>query len=163
MAENNTNDTIEEINLQDIEQFLCFNVAEKVFAFELLGVHEILKPVFITRLANVQDYILGVINLRGEIIPIVDVRRRFGFAYSELTPSSRIIVVVSPKHEKKFGVLVDEVKHVIKVDKKNISTTRDEMMSENYNQLVKSVSRSDGSLILNLGVDDILEFREGEN
>lgn len=161
---NNQNKDIyeEEVNLQDIEQFLCFGVGKKVFAIELLNVHEILKPVFITRLANVQEYIMGVINLRGEIIPIVDIRKRFGLDFSELTAFSRIIVVVSSKYEKKFGVLVDEVKQVSKIDKRNISVTIDDMLSDNLNQLVKSVSRSDGNLILNLAVDDIIEFAKGE-
>jgi len=156
------NNLLEESNLQDIEQFLCFGITGKVFGFELLSVHEILKPVYITRMANVQDYVLGVINLRGEIIPIVDIKRRFGLEYVKLTQASRIIVVVSEKQEKKFGVLVDEVKHVIKVEKKHISSTIDDMLSDNYSRLVTSVSRFDNNLILNLGVDDIMEFNQEE-
>ena len=152
----------DEINLQDIEQFLCFGIETELFAFELLSVNEILKPVFITRLANVADYIMGVINLRGEIIPIVDLRKRFGFGYVELKSSSRIIVVVSGKNDKKFGVLVDEVKQVLKIDKKDISESVDDIAIMNYYELVNSVSRFDGKLILNLSVDDMIEMTTGE-
>lgn len=144
-----------EANLEDIEQFLTFSIEGELFGIRLLLVHEILKPVFITRLPNVESYILGVTNLRGEIIPIIDLRKRFSGNNTELALQSRIIVVMLK--EKRCGILVDEVKQVVKVNRFQISDAIDDL-SLNYNKMVESVSRYDENLILNLGLDQIIEF-----
>lgn len=144
-----------EANLEDIEQFLTFRVGEEIFGIRLLLVHEILKPVFITRLPNVEDYTLGVINLRGEIIPILDLKKRFSKTDSEVLHQSRIIVVML--NEKRSGIFVDEVKQVVKVHKKLISETIDDL-SLNYSKMVESVSRYGDHLILNLSLEQIIEF-----
>ncbi len=144
-----------EANLEDIEQFLTFSIDGEMFGIRLLLVHEILKPVFITRLPNVEEYILGVINLRGEIIPIIDLKKRFSGSSTDLSPPSRIIVVMLK--EKRCGILVDEVKQVVKVNRFQISDAIDDL-SLNYNKMVESVSRYDENLILNLGLDQIIEF-----
>ncbi|MGQ2843913.1 chemotaxis protein CheW, partial [Leptospira interrogans] len=65
------------------KEYLTFNVEEEIFGIDILKIHEILKPVPITRIPNGDDYILGVINLRGEIIPILDLKQVFGIGYSD--------------------------------------------------------------------------------
>lgn len=144
-----------ESDLGDLEQFLTFLVAGEYFGIRLLLVHEILKPVPITRVPNVHDYILGVINLRGEIIPIIDLKKRFHEEDTELLPISRIVVVML--EEKRIGILVDEVKQVVKVQKDFISYTVDDL-SLNYNKMVESVSRHEDHLILNLDLEEIVDF-----
>ncbi|MDZ4727820.1 MAG: chemotaxis protein CheW [Leptospira sp.] len=145
----------QESDLGDIEQFLTFTIEGEYFGLQLLHVHEILKPVMITRIPNVADYILGVINLRGEIIPIVDLKKRFHQLDSEILPISRIVVVML--NEKRCGILVDEVKQVVKIQKDFISDTVDDM-SLNYSKMVESVSRHEGHLILNLDFTQIVDF-----
>ncbi|TGL57966.1 purine-binding chemotaxis protein CheW [Leptospira ognonensis] len=142
-------------DLGDIEQFLTFTINGEYFGLQLLHVHEILKPVMITRIPNVEDYILGVINLRGEIIPIVDLKKRFHEIDSDITPISRIVVVML--NEKRCGILVDEVKQVVKVQKDFISYTVDDL-SLNYSKMVESVSRHENHLILNLDFTQIVDF-----
>ncbi|MCZ8155662.1 MAG: chemotaxis protein CheW [Leptospira sp.] len=144
-----------ENDMGDIEQFLTFKIEGEFFGLQLLHVHEILKPVLITRLPNVSDYILGVINLRGEIIPIVDLKKRFHSNDSTINPISRIIVVML--NEKRCGILVDEVKQVVKIHKDFISYTVDDL-SLNYSKMVESVSRHDNNLILNLDFNQIVDF-----
>ncbi|TGN17705.1 chemotaxis protein CheW [Leptospira idonii] len=144
-----------ESDLGDIEQFLTFTIEKEFFGIRLLLVHEILKPVLITRIPNVEEYILGVINLRGEIIPIVDLKKRFHQSDSEIFPISRIVVVML--EEKRIGVLVDEVKQVVKIQKEFISYTTDDL-SLNYSKMVESVSRYEDHLILNLDLDQIVDF-----
>ncbi|MDF3822049.1 chemotaxis protein CheW [Leptospira sp. 96542] len=145
----------QESDLGDLEQFLTFAIDKEFFGIRLLLVHEILKPVLITRIPNVENYILGVINLRGEIIPIVDLKKRFHGEDSDLMPISRIIVVMI--EEKRIGILVDEVKQVVKIQKEFISYTTDDL-SLNYSKMVESVSRHDEHLILNLDLEQIVDF-----
>lgn len=142
-------------DLGDIEQFLTFTINGEYFGLQLLHVHEILKPVMITRIPNVEEYILGVINLRGEIIPIVDLKKRFHEVDSDIMPISRIVVVML--NEKRCGILVDEVKQVVKVQKDHISYTVDDL-SLNYSKMVESVSRHENHLILNLDFTQIVDF-----
>lgn len=146
---------IEESLSEETTQFLSFIVEDEMFGIELLTVHEILKPVPITRVPNVEDYILGVINLRGEIIPIIDLKKRFDIIYTDLIPTSRFIVVM--REEKRFGIFVDEVKQVVKVPGSNISYTTDDL-SLNYGSLIDSVSRVNGQLILNLGILTLVDY-----
>ncbi|EOQ97662.1 CheW-like protein [Leptospira wolbachii serovar Codice str. CDC] len=145
----------QESDLGDLEQFLTFTIDKEFFGIRLLLVHEILKPVLITRIPNVDDYILGVINLRGEIIPIVDLKKRFHGTDSEIFPISRIIVIMLD--EKRIGILVDEVKQVVKIQKDFISYTTDDL-SLNYSKMVESVSRYEDHLVLNLDLEQIVDF-----
>jgi|JI8StandDraft_1071087.scaffolds.fasta_scaffold00054_15 purine-binding chemotaxis protein CheW len=153
LAERTKNEA--ENDLGDIEQFLTFAINGEFFGLQLLHVHEILKPVLITRIPNVEDYILGVINLRGEIIPIVDLKKRFHGQDSDILAISRIVVVML--NEKRCGILVDEVKQVVKVQRDFISYTVDDL-SLNYSKMVESVSRYDNHLILNLDFTQIVDF-----
>jgi purine-binding chemotaxis protein CheW len=144
---------------EDTSQFLSFVVDKEYFGLELLAVHEILKPVPITRVPNVENYILGVINLRGEIIPILDLKKRFDLGYTELNPTSRFIVIMV--NEKRIGIFVDEVKQVLKVPESCLSYTTDELHLS-YGRLIDSVSRMNEQLILNLAIEQLVGFvKEG--
>lgn len=144
-----------EIDPGEIEQFLTFTLNGEFFGFRLLVVHEILKPVLITRLPNVESFIMGVVNLRGEIIPIVDLKKRLHLVDTEIFPISRIIVVMI--NEKRCGILVDEVKQVVKIHKSFISYPTNDL-SLNYSEMVESVSRYENHLILNLDFEKIVDF-----
>ncbi|MBE8401036.1 chemotaxis protein CheW [Leptospira borgpetersenii] len=142
------------------KEYLTFNVNKEIFGIDILKIHEILKPVPITRIPNGGDYILGVINLRGEIIPIIDLKQVFGIGYSDIIPSTRIIVVV--QDEKRAGILVDTVRQVVKIqyDKINSNTTDD--LTLNYSSLIESVSQADETLILNLNLSVLINFEREE-
>ena len=123
------NNTIEKESNQNefIEydlQILIFRLAEKLFALDILKVLEILKPMGMTRLPNAPFYVLGVINLRGEIIPILDLKRLFGLGDVEITKASRVIE--TDFEGKKVGLLVEEVQQV-----SNIKLTSIESPGEN--------------------------------
>nr|WP_243393335.1 chemotaxis protein CheW [Leptospira perolatii] len=136
-------------------EFLSFEVDKELFGIDILHIHEILKPVQITRIPNVDDYILGVINLRGEIIPIMDLKKLFGLGFAEVLPSTRIIVVVQA--EKRGGLLVDSVKQVIKVHEDKVSKA-DASISIQYSDLIESVSQHEDSLVLNLNLGMIVNY-----
>ncbi|WP_061222234.1 chemotaxis protein CheW [Leptospira weilii] len=138
------------------KEYLTFNVNEEIFGIDILKIHEILKPVPITRIPNGGDYILGVINLRGEIIPIIDLKQVFGIGYSDIIPSTRIIVVV--QDEKRAGILVDTVRQVVKIQYDKINTNTTDDLTLNYSSLIESVSQADETLILNLNLSVLINF-----
>jgi purine-binding chemotaxis protein CheW len=99
-------------------QIVCFKIGREEYGLEILAVQEILKLPKVTRLPKSADFIMGVINLRGKVIPIVDLSRRFNIEGTESLPDRRAIVVEI--RGKKVGLAIDSVSHVIKVDEKDI-------------------------------------------
>lgn len=100
------------------EQYLTFMLAGEEYGVDILRVQEIKGWDKVTRIPHSPDYVLGVINLRGAVVPIVDLRRRFGLEAIEFGPTTVIIVmrVAGTRNERTVGVVVDAVSEVYNVD-----------------------------------------------
>ena len=94
-------------------KFLTFFLAGEEYGIEILSVHEIIGMMPITSVPGTPDYICGIINLRGKIIPIVDLRRKFGMESKEQTAETCIIVVHVQGVE--VGTVVDRVSEVLNI------------------------------------------------
>jgi len=94
-------------------QLVVFRLAQDVYGFDIQAVREIIRMQEITRVPNAPEQIEGVINLRGRICPIMDLRKRFDVAISEATAESRIVVVEIAGED--VGVIVDAVTEVLRV------------------------------------------------
>lgn len=142
----------------DIVQLVSFIIDEVEYGVDILAVHEILRLPEITRLPNVPRYIRGVINLRGNVIPVVDVRERFGLSKAKFTDLTRIIVVEIG--EKLVGLLVDNVHQVVRIPDKDIDPPSDliEGVSEDF---IKGIGKLRDRLIVILNLGNIL-FSEEE-
>ena len=99
-------------------QIVCFKIGSEEYGIDILQVQEILKLPKVTKLPKSKPYIMGVIDLRGKVLPIVDLSKRFGIESNKLTENSRAIVVNIGG--KKVGLGIDSVSHVIKVNAKDI-------------------------------------------
>ncbi len=97
----------------DILQLVTFNVGNEEFAVNILNVQEINRMTDLTRVPNASDYIKGVINLRGKVIPIIDLRKRIGLEAKVSDSSTRIIVIEI--NEKVVGFIVDKVNEVMRI------------------------------------------------
>ncbi len=97
----------------DLLQLVTFEVGSEEFAIPILSVQEINRMMQITRVPQSPDFVEGVINLRGKIIPVVDLRRRFGLPASESHGDNRIIVVEI--HGRVIGFTVDRVNEVLRI------------------------------------------------
>jgi purine-binding chemotaxis protein CheW len=100
------------------EQFLTFMLAGEEYGVDILRVQEIKGWDKVTRIPHTPDYVLGVINLRGAIVPILDLRRRFGLDTTEFGPTTVVIVVrvAGARVERTVGMVVDAVSEVYNVD-----------------------------------------------
>ena len=98
-------------------KYMTFKLAEEEYGLEILKVREIIGLMDITRVPGTADYIRGVINLRGKVIPVVDLRRKFEMPKTEATDQTVIIVVqyATSKGEYTMGILVDEVLEVLNI------------------------------------------------
>jgi purine-binding chemotaxis protein CheW len=107
-----------EIKSQNAVQLIAFSIGEQTYGVEITTVREIRAWSGATPLPNTRDYVRGVINLRGTIVPIFDLRARFGDGRT--SPTKTHVVVVMSVGEKWIGMLVDAVSDILTVDKGDI-------------------------------------------
>jgi purine-binding chemotaxis protein CheW len=144
---------IDDTDSIDILQLVSFKLDEIEYGIDILSVHEILRIPEITRLPNTPEYIKGVINLRGNVIPVVDIRLRFGMQQVALTELSRIIVVEIG--EKRVGLLVDNVYQVIRLSRSRIDEPHD-LIEGISTEFISGIGRLQDRLIVILRLDNIL-------
>ena len=102
----------------DGNQFLTFQLGEELYGVDILRVQEIKGYTAVTKIPNTPAHIKGVLNLRGTIVPIVELRTKFGMQTIDYTMFTVIVVVVV--REKIMGLVVDAVSDVLNIDKKDI-------------------------------------------
>jgi purine-binding chemotaxis protein CheW len=147
--------------VSDIEtvQIVSFLLDDVEYGINILRVHEIIRMPEITRLPNTPEYIKGVINLRGSVIPVVDVRIRFGLPQGNITDLTRVIVVETG--EKLVGLLVDSVYQVIRMPGRNIDPPAD-LIEGISDEFINGIGRVSGRLVVILNLDNILFSRSNE-
>lgn len=134
-------------------QLVTFIIEKEEFGIDILNVQEIIKPVDITRVPNSSPYVKGVINLRGRIVPVVDLRARFHLP--QRTPDKNTRIVVVELEEKVVGFLMDAVKQVIRVDRAIIEPPPPQATSFDSNYL-KGVAKLDDRLLTLLDLNNLL-------
>lgn len=143
----NHNTTIEDDTLKD--RFLSFNIANEVYAFPIKYVTEIIGLQYVTEVPNIKEYIVGIINLRGIIVPVVDIRKRFNMPAIEYTDRSCIIVIHISNYD--VGLLVDGVSEVI-VLKSDIITAPPKTNKKTQSRFIKGIAKlgKDVKIILDM-------------
>lgn len=138
------------------KKYVVFKLQNEFYGIDIENVQGIEKVQDFTKVPNAKDYIKGVINLRGEVVPIIELRKRFGLAEREIDENSRIIVVFL--NEIQVGILVDSSSEVIEFNSEeiDIAPTSIENNSEDF---VKSIGKKDGRLIILLSTEKILDIK----
>lgn len=144
------------------ESYLTFNLADELFAAPVSKVVEILEVPRITKVPQAPSYVKGVINLRGNVLPLIETRLRFGFEPVENTVNTSIVVLeVEAENQETLllGALVDQVREVMEV--------RDEQIKEAPNvgsryksAFIKGMLNHDESFIMLLDVDKVFSSEE---
>lgn len=139
--ERHTEETAED----DVEEFLCFRLSDEEYAIDIHHVREIIKMLDITKVPKTPDFMLGIISLRGVIIPLLDLRMRLSLEVSEYTNKTRIIIASSG--DTRMGMVVDAVTEVVRL-KKGIMEAPPAMLSSIDVDLLKGVSRHEERLLI---------------
>lgn len=114
-----TKESAQQIGIDtDGSQFLTFQLGEELYGVDILRVQEIKGYTTVTKIPNTPDYIKGVLNLRGTIVPIVELRTTFGMPTIDYTMFTVIVVVVV--RDRIMGLVVDSVSDVLNISKKDI-------------------------------------------
>jgi len=148
---------VDEKTIEQEKQLVVFNLYNEEFGLEITQVREIIKLPSITKLPHVSDYVEGVTNIRGEIIPIISLRKRFSILEEEATSETRVIIV--DVNENRVGFIVDAVTEVMRLPASAIEPPPRNIagLSAEY---LKGVGKIDNRLIILLEVSKILTSTE---
>ncbi|WAM34617.1 chemotaxis protein CheW [Caldicellulosiruptor morganii] len=139
------NESLEELEEGMKDRYLIFTVDNQYYGIEIKYVIEIVGLLPITYLPHQRDYIRGIVNLRGKIIPVIDARIRLGKVYKEYQERTCIIVVSINGFQ--VGIIVDYVNEVAIIKEEEI-TSLPEVERQDDKRFVKGVANSSGRLIL---------------
>lgn len=135
------------------EQLVTFSLGSEEFGVDIMRVQEIIRIPPITRVPKAETYIEGVINLRGNVIPVISLRTRFGMTRVEETDLSRIVVL--QVQTKVFGVWVDAVTEVLRLDSEAIEPPPPISIGMD-SQFIRGVGKIGERLLILLDLDHII-------
>lgn len=145
-------------------KYLTFQLGTEVFGLEILKVQEILGILPVTRVPRTPDFVRGVINLRGKVIPVLDLRSKFGLPRQEDGKRTCIIVaqIESDRGTVIMGVIVDEVSEVLNIQAEQIES------SPNFGEgvhtdFILGMGKVGQKVVMLLDVDKVLSARELKN
>jgi len=141
----------------DEQQVVVFLLASDTYAVDIGSVREIIRMQDITRVPRTPDFVEGVINLRGKVIPVIDPRKRFALEVSDCTPESRIVVVdVEGQH---VGMVVDAVTEVLRI-RQSLIEPPSTVITTADSDCIKGIAMTDERLIILLSLETLLSEKE---
>lgn len=149
-------DIAEAGSIDQIKQYIDVMINNEQYGIDISYIDNIIRMQRITRVPKAQEYFPGVINLRGEIIPVMSLRRRFGFEDDVFTPKTRILIL-KPEPQASIGFIVDEVREVITLKEEEIDRV---VTSEDKNTYITGIGKHTKGLISILNVAAVLQDKE---
>jgi len=140
------------------QQYIVVRLGEEQYGVDIRYIDNIVRMQKITRVPKVAPYLKGVINLRGEVIPIMSLRLKMFLPEDEITKATRIIILKLEQYGS-IGVIVDEVKEVVTLDEQQIEKVSYDSKEERMNFL-GGIGKYDGGLISLLDFNLVMQERE---
>jgi len=139
-------------------QLVVFKIGDEEFGVEINQVREIVKLVSITRMPRAPVFIEGVVNLRGQIITVIDLAKRLDLPSAGKTDATRIMVV--EVGEDTVGMIVDSVSEVLRLSADDIEDTPALIDTEVHEQYLRGVGKSEDRLLILLDLNEVLSTEE---
>jgi purine-binding chemotaxis protein CheW len=134
-------------------QLVVFQLGAELYGVEIARVHEIIRLQSVTRVPRAPAFVEGVINLRGKVIPVIDLRRRFGLPAADHTRASRVVVVEIG--EQVVGIVVDSVSEVLRV-KSSIVEPPSPVVAGIDSEYLHGIAKLPDRLVILLDLDRVL-------
>jgi purine-binding chemotaxis protein CheW len=141
----------------EVLQYVTFRLDDETYGINVMQIQEVLRYSEIAPVPGSPDYVLGIINLRGNVVTVIDTRRRFGLNDADATDSSRIVVMESA--DQVMGILVDSVAEVVYLKSSEIETAPN-VGSEESARFIQGVCNKNGELIILVEFDKMLTDHE---
>lgn len=152
---------IDEPDAEDLNQYLTFHIDKELLAIGILDIKEIIEVGTISRVPLTPAFIRGVINLRGRVLPVLDLSARLGRRSTDLTKRSCIVIVEvhAGDASQTLGMLVDEVNEVIEISPENIQPAPD-FGTDIRTDFIDRMGKIDDVFIVILNVNNVLSIEE---
>ena len=149
--------TVEESVGGEVIQFVTFIIKDEVYGINVMQVQEVLRVTEIAPVPGAPAYVLGIINLRGNVVTVIDTRARFGLPSNETDDSSRIIVFESEKQV--VGILVDAVAEVVELYENEIDVAPN-VGTEDSSRYIQGVATREQGLLILVDLNKLLTDEE---
>ncbi|MBF0118004.1 MAG: purine-binding chemotaxis protein CheW [Desulfobacterales bacterium] len=150
-------DTFDNMVSSEGDQYVTFTVAEEEYGIDILQVQEIISYKGFTKIPNVSSFVKGVLNLRGAVVPVIDLRIKFKMEEKKYNKYTVIVIVVVSG--KTMGIIVDAVSDVVGLNKNEIQPTP-EFAAKINTDFIKGMGKKKDSFIILLDIEKILSFEE---
>ncbi|SCG83427.1 purine-binding chemotaxis protein CheW [Proteiniborus sp. DW1] len=144
-------------NSNDNLKYVVFKMDEEHYGIDIANVKSIERMQYFARVPNSPEYVKGVINLRGEVVPVIDLRLRFELSQKEVDSNSRIIIVFV--NDLEIGLLVDSSSEVMEINSKEIDNppaVKDSVMEG----FIKGIGKKDGKLIILIDIEQVIGIKD---
>lgn len=158
MEETKTNPEGRTIKVDEGKQYIVVKLGTEQYGIDIQYVDNIVRMQNVTRVPKAQHYFKGVINLRGEIIPVMSMRLKFGLEADEYTNTTRIIII-KLEPQSAIGIIVDEVKEVVTLSEENIDKP-DYSEGDEKGSYLSGIGKHDDGLISLLNIAAVIIEKE---
>ncbi|MEJ2764130.1 chemotaxis protein CheW [Photobacterium sp. MCCC 1A19761] len=153
--------SVAEIQKEDgndqVLQWVTFQLEDETYGINVMQVREVLRYTEIAPVPGAPDYVLGIINLRGNVVTVIDTRARFGLMPGETSDNTRIVIIEAEKQV--IGILVDSVAEVVYLRSSEIDSTPS-VGTEESAKFIQGVSNRDGELLILVDLNKLLSDDE---
>lgn len=140
------------------KQFIVVKLGGEDYGIDIAYIDNIVRMSHITRVPKSQPYYVGVINLRGEVVPVMSLRKRFGLESDEYTAATRIIIIRT-EDQSMIGFVVDEVREVVNIDPRTIEKPSFKL-DENKASYLAGIGKNNESLISLLDIKAVISEKK---
>ena len=140
-----------------ILQWVTFKLDNETYGINVMQVQEVLRYTEIAPVPGAPSYVLGIINLRGNVVTVIDTRQRFGLHNAEITDNSRIVIIEADKQV--VGILVDSVAEVVYLRQSEIETAPNVGNDESA-KFIQGVCNKNGELLILVELDKMMSEEE---
>ncbi len=140
-----------------ILQYVTFRLDDETYGINVMQIQEVLRYTEIAPVPGAPDYVLGIINLRGNVVTVIDTRKRFGLSESEVSDHTRIVVL--EVEGQVVGILVDSVAEVVYLRQSEIETAPN-VGNEESARFIQGVCNKNGELIILVEFEKMLSEEE---
>lgn len=141
----------------EVLQWVTFQLDKETYGINVMQVQEVLRYTEIASVPGAPDYVLGIINLRGNVVTVIDTRSRFGLPPAEVSDNSRIVIIEAEKQV--IGIMVDSVAEVVYLRSSEIDAAPS-VGTEESAKFIQGVSNRDGELLILVDLNKLLNDEE---
>ena len=141
----------------EVLQWVTFQLDRETYGINVMQVQEVLRYTDIAPVPGAPDFVLGFINLRGNVVTVIDTRSRFGLEPAEITDNSRIVIIEAEKQV--LGIMVDGVAEVVYLRSSEIDMAPS-VGTEESSKFIQGVSNRDGELLILVDLNKLLSDEE---